>query len=79
LLFASTRLGPFLVSTTSPGFSVSMFLCPVGVDTFVPAIKHQMRVCCGPRSRSGFSAVNPRIVLTPPAQLYISMSRSLLL
>ena len=38
-----------------------------------------MRVCCGPRKRSGFSAVKPRIVETSPVQLYISMIMSDLL
>ena len=39
----------------------------------------QMRVCCGPRKRSGFSAVKPRINDTPPVQLNISIVMSVLL
>jgi len=61
-LFASTRRGPLRVNTREPGRKVSIGRAPSGVATCVPATKHQIRVCCGPRKRSGSSAEKPRIV-----------------
>ena len=40
---------------------------------------HQMSACCGPRRRSGFSAVKPRIVAILPESVRTCTIRSVLL
>lgn len=66
--FATTGRGPRLVSTMSPGRSVSIGTLPFGVATIVPATKHHPASCCGPRNRSGSSAENS-VATAPLAQV----------